>query len=331
MALEVAMVGAGRMGAVHAASLAAIPGARLALVADPDLERATTLAERLGADATDDIEAALTSNGVGAVAIASPTEVHVEQIELAAAAGKSIFCEKPVGLDDGEVARCLETVSRHGAYLQIGFHRRFDTSFRGVKEAIEGGQVGEVLQIVLTSRDPEPPHPGYVEGSGGLFRDMGVHDADLARWYLGEEPIEVMAFGSNLVDPAIGAAGDIDIGMALLRTDRGALCHINLSRLARYGYDQRVEVLGTLGMAQAQNRTPASVEVATAAGVSSTSPHYWFPQRYADAYRAEVEAFVEAVTGGAPPPVTGEDGQRAQLIVSAATESLHSGRPVSIG
>jgi myo-inositol 2-dehydrogenase/D-chiro-inositol 1-dehydrogenase len=331
MVLEVAVVGAGRMGAVHAASLAAIPGARLALVVDTDLGRATALAERLGVEASDDVEAALTGDAVEAVAIASPTDVHVEQIEAAAAAGKSIFCEKPVGLDDAEVARCLETVAAQGAYLQIGFHRRFDPSFRGVHEAIAGGEVGEVLQIVLTSRDPEPPHPGYVEGSGGLFRDMGVHDADLARWLLGEEPVEVMAYGSNLVDPAIGAAGDIDIGMALLRTERGALCHINLSRHARYGYDQRVEVLGTLGMAQAQNRTPASVEVATETGVTTSLPHYWFPQRYVEAYRAEVEAFVDAVASGAPPPVTGEDGQRAQLIVSAATESLHSGRPVRIG
>lgn len=329
MVLDVCLIGAGRMGAVHGASLAALPDARLVAVADSHEGRANELAARLDARATTDVRSAITSDAIEAVAIASPTAVHVEHIELAAEAGKAIFCEKPVGMDD-EVDRCLELVARRGVYLQIGFHRRFDPSFRDVKAAIDAQRVGEILQIVLTSRDPEPPHPGYVEGSGGLFRDMGVHDFDMARWFLGEEPVEVMAFGSNLIDPAIRAAGDIDGGMALLRTERGALCHINLSRLARYGYDQRVEVLGTLGMAQANNRTPASVEVANDAGVTGSLPHYWFPERYAEAYRAEIAAFIEAVTNGAPPPVTGEDGRRAQRLAAAATESLHAGKPVSV-
>jgi myo-inositol 2-dehydrogenase/D-chiro-inositol 1-dehydrogenase len=159
---------------------------------------------------------------------------------------------------------------------------------------------------------------------------MGVHDFDVARWLLGEEPIEVVAFGSNLIDPAIGEAGDIDSGMALLRTERGALCHINLSRLARYGYDQRAEVLGTLGMATAGNRTPATTEVATEAGITARLPHYWFPERYVDAYRAEIAAFLEAVAAGAPPPVSGEDGRRAQALAHAATVSVQTGKAVVV-
>ena len=330
MTLDVCVIGAGRMGGIHAATVARLPGARLVTIADPDLSRATALAEELGATASGDARASIASDAIDAVVIASPTEFHTEYIELAAEAGKTIFCEKPVGMTLPEVERALATVARTGASLQIGFHRRFDPSFIEVKAAIDSGRVGDLLQVVLTSRDPEPPHAGYIQGSGGLFRDMAIHDFDMARWLLGEEPVEVMAYGSNLIDPAIGEAGDIDTAMVLLRTERGALCHINLSRIARYGYDQRIEVLGTLGMAQAQNRTPASVEVATNAGISATLPHYWFPERYTEAYAAEIAAFIESTSNGATPAISGEDGLRAQLLAHAATESLQTGRPVQV-
>ncbi len=330
MTLDVCVIGAGRMGGIHAATVAGLPGAQLVTIADPDVPRATALAERLGAEATD-VHAAITSDAIDAVIVASPTEFHTEYIELAAEAGKAIFCEKPVGMTLLEVERALETVERTGASLQIGFHRRFDPSFIEVKAAIDSDRVGDVLQVVLTSRDPEPPHAGYIQGSGGLFRDMAIHDFDMARWLLGEEPIEVMAYGSNLIDPAIGATGDIDTAMALLRTERGVLCHINLSRQASYGYDQRIEVLGTRGMAQAANRTPASVEVAANAGVESSLPHYWFPERYTEAYAAEIAAFTESASNGTPPAISGEDGLRAQLLADAATESLQTGSPVRVG
>ena len=330
MVLNVCVLGTGRMGAIHAGTIARLAEARVATIGDIDGERARVLAGELGAAASDDPDGAVVADGIDAVVIATPSDSHVHYIELAARAGKAIFCEKPVGLDPEEVRRGLATVAAAGVPLQIGFHRRFDPSFREVKAAIEGGSVGEVLQVVLTSRDPEPPPAQYITGSGGLFRDMAIHDFDMARWLLGEEPVEVMAYGSNLIDPAIGAAGDIDSGMAILRTARGALCHINCSRVASYGYDQRIEVLGSLGMAQAENRTPASVAVSSASGVASSLPHYWFPERYAEAYAAEVTAWVASVVTGSGPAVTGEDGLRAQELAAAATESLETGRPVGL-
>lgn len=330
MTLNVCVLGTGRMGTIHAGTIAASPDARVAVIGDIDFGRAQALAGALGAEASGDPAAAVVRDDIDAVVIATPSDSHVQYIELAAQAGKAIFCEKPVGLDPVEVRRGLETVARHGVPLQIGFHRRFDPSFLEVKAAIDSGSIGEVLQVVLTSRDPEPPPAQYITGSGGLFRDMAIHDFDMARWLLGDEPIEVMAYGSALIDPAIGAAGDIDTGMAILRTERGVLCHINCSRIASYGYDQRIEVLGTTGMVQAANRTPASVEVATAAGISSSLPHYWFPERYTEAYAAEVRAWIESTSKGTPPAVSGEDGLRAQLLAAAATESLQTGAPVRV-
>jgi len=331
MVLNVCVVGAGRMGRLHARSVAGLPTAHLLTVADPNLDSANALATPYGADATTEVRAAITSDAIDAVVIASPTDTHVEYIELAASAGKAIFSEKPVGTERSAVERCLETVGKHGALLQIGFNRRFDPSFVGVKQAIEAGRIGAVELVVLTSRDPELPPPGYIETSGGLFRDFAIHDFDMARWLLGEEPIEVMAYGSNLVDPSVGAAGDVDTTMVILRTERGALCHINNSRRAVYGYDQRAEVHGSLGMAQAQNRGPATVEVSTAVAVESTLPYGWFPERYAEAYVAEIASFVDCASNGGVPRVSGEDGLRAQLIADAATESLHSGQPARIG
>ncbi len=330
MALNVCVLGTGRMGTIHAATIHRHPDARVTVIGDIDLGRAQAVAAEYGADASGDPLAAIAGDGVDAVVIATPTDSHVPYIEAAARAGKAIFCEKPVGIEPAEVRRALDTVAAAGVPLQIGFHRRFDPSFREVKAAIESGQVGDVLQVILTSRDPEPPPAQYIHGSGGLFRDMAIHDFDMARWLLGDEPVEVSAFGSNLIDPAIGEAGDIDTAMAILRTERGVLCHINCSRVASYGYDQRIEVLGTSGMAQAGNRTPASVEVATGAGISSSLPHYWFPERYTEAYEAEVVDWVESTSAGRAPAVTGEDGLRAQLLAAAATESLLTGQPVDL-
>jgi myo-inositol 2-dehydrogenase/D-chiro-inositol 1-dehydrogenase len=329
--LNVALVGAGRMGTIHAASIARHPGARLVSIADRDGERASGLAERHGAEATTETEAAITSDAVDAVVVASSTDTHVELVELAASAGKAIFSEKPLALDSERGARCLEVVDARGALLQVGFNRRFDPSFRGVKAAIDEGRIGKVELVVLTSRDPELPPPGYIETSGGLFRDFAIHDFDTARWLLSEEPIEVVAFGSNLVDPSVGAAGDVDTAMTLLRTASGALCHINNSRRAVYGYDQRIEVHGSLGMAQAGDRTPASVVVTTGEAIHHSLPHRWFPQRYAEAYEAEMAAFIEAATNGTPALVTGLDAVRAGRLADAAQESLEMGRPVAVG
>jgi myo-inositol 2-dehydrogenase/D-chiro-inositol 1-dehydrogenase len=318
------------MGTIHAATIDGHPDARVATIGDIDLGRAQAVAALYGAAATDDPLAAVASADIDAVVIATPSDSHVLYIEAAARAGKAIFCEKPVGIEPGEVRRGLETVAAAGVPLQIGFHRRFDPSFVEVKAAIDSGRLGDVLQVILTSRDPEPPPAQYLSGSGGLFRDMAIHDFDMARWLLGDEPVEVTAYGSNLIDPAIGEAGDIDTAMAILRTERGVLCHINCSRIASYGYDQRIEVLGTKGMAQAANRTPASIEVATDGGISSSLPHYWFPERYAEAYAAEAVAWIESTSNGTPPAISGEDGLRAQLLAAAATESLLTGQPTAV-
>lgn len=331
MALNVCILGTGRMGTIHAATIAGHPDARVATIGDIDLERAQAVAALYGAAASGDPMAAIAGDSVDAVIVATPTDSHVPYIEAAARAGKAVFCEKPVGIEPVEVRRALDTVAAAGVSLQIGFHRRFDPSFLEVKAAIDAGRLGDVLQVIVTSRDPEPPPAQYIHGSGGLFRDMAIHDFDMARWLLGDEPIEVTAYGSNLIDPAIGEAGDIDTAMAILRTERGVLCHINCSRIASYGYDQRIEVLGTKAMAQASNRTPASVELSTESGISSSLPHYWFPERYTEAYSAEIVGWVEAISDGREPAVTGEDGLRAQQLAAAATESLETGQPVRVG
>jgi myo-inositol 2-dehydrogenase / D-chiro-inositol 1-dehydrogenase len=325
--LHFAQFGAGRIGAIHAANLAASGRARLVHVVDVHAPSAAALAAKHGA-AVSDTATALADPQVGAVIIASSTDTHADLVIAAARAGKAIFCEKPIDLSLARVDACLDAVAKAGVPMLVGFNRRFDPNFAELHRRIGAGTIGRVEQVVITSRDPGPPPVAYIKVSGGLFRDMTIHDFDMARWMLGEEPTEVFAYGATLVDPAIGEAGDIDSAMVLLKTASGRMAHINNSRRAAYGYDQRVEVHGSGGRLIAGNRTPTTVELADANAVTADKPLHFFLERYADAYRIELNAFLDAVANKTPMPVGAEDGRQALVLADAALESLRTGRPV---
>jgi myo-inositol 2-dehydrogenase/D-chiro-inositol 1-dehydrogenase len=326
---RIAVLGAGRIGRIHASNIAAHPKARLVAVADVDAGAAAALAAAHGArlGAAMDLVAA---PDVDAVAICTPTDTHADLIEAAVRVGKAVFCEKPVDLSSARIRACLDVVARSGRPLMIGFNRRFDPNFAEVRRRIAAGAVGSVELVTILSRDPGPPPIDYVRRSGGLFRDMMIHDLDMARFLLGEEPVEVHAVASCLVDPAIGAAGDVDTAAVLLKTASGKLCQISNSRRATYGYDQRIEVHGSKGMVAARNVPLTTVETADASGVRADPVLPFFLERYAAAYRAELAHFIEALESGAAPSPSGLDGLKAQLLADAATEAARTGAPVRV-
>ncbi|HUN40385.1 MAG TPA: inositol 2-dehydrogenase [Acetobacteraceae bacterium] len=324
--LKIAVIGAGRIGQIHARNVAARPDAMLAGITDTDRAAADRLAKGTGSSVID-LEAAFHAD---AVMICSPTTTHADYIERAAAVGKPTFCEKPVDLSADRVRVCLEAVRRAGIPLMIGFNRRFDTQFGALKRRLETGEIGTLELLTITSRDPAPPPPGYIATSGGLFRDMMIHDLDLARYFLGEEPVELFAAASALVDPAIGQAGDVDTAVVALKTASGRLCQISNSRRATYGYDQRIEVHGSKGMLRAGNVTATSLEHADAGGFRTDPALPFFLERYAGAYRTELEAFIATVQSGTAPKPDGEDGLRALILADAATRSAHTGHAVRL-
>lgn len=327
--MRFALLGAGRIGQVHADALSGAAGAELTAVADSSAEAAQAIQERHGAEVLS-IEEIAASGDVDAVLICTPTDTHADLIELFAHAGKAVFCEKPVDLEIDRVRACLKTVEDAGAFLMIGFQRRFDPDFNALKSAIDSGKIGNVEMIALTSRDPAPPPISYIERSGGIFRDMAIHDFDVARWLLEEEIETVQAAASNLVDPEIGAAGDADSASVLMTTASGKHCSISCSRRAVYGYDQRIEVHGSKGAISAMNHAEARIELAGPEGCARPPNKHFFIMRYMDAYRAEIEAFAASLTGGRPPPVTGEDGLRALALALAAMRSVDEGRAVKV-
>lgn len=328
--LNFALLGAGRIGRLHAANIAAHPKARLLLVADAAAASAADVAALHGAKVAS-VEAALASADVDAVLIATSTDTHAPLIEAAAAAGKAILCEKPIDLDIARATAAVRAAAAAGVPLAVGFNRRFDASFASLKARLDAGAVGTPEIVSIASRDPAPPPVSYVKVSGGLFRDMMIHDLDMARWLLGEEPVEVHAMGSALVDPAIAGAGDVDTAVVTLRTASGRLAQISNSRRAAYGYDQRIECHGSMGMIRADNLRATTVEVATADGFARDPVLHFFLERYAPAYRAELDAFVEAVAAGRPPAPTGEDGLAALRLADAAQQSLETGARVRLG
>ncbi|HWF76805.1 MAG TPA: Gfo/Idh/MocA family oxidoreductase, partial [Caulobacteraceae bacterium] len=258
------------------------------------------------------------------------TDIHAELIEACAHAGKPVFCEKPVDLDASRIRRCLQAVQAAGIPLMIGFNRRFDPSFAEVRRRIDAGDIGAVELVTIVSKDPAPPPPAYVARSGGLFRDMMIHDLDMARFLLGEEPVSVRAVGAALVDPEIGAAGDVDTAAVILQTASGRIAAITNSRRASYGYDQRIEAHGALGLLEAGNRRATTVTLASAAGYAAEPALPFFLERYAEAYRAELAHFAAVVRDGARPSPDGDDGLRAQLLADAATEAWRSGQTVAV-
>lgn len=329
MTLGFAILGAGRIGQAHARAISATPGATFVALAEPFQQAADDMAARYGCDLRT-IDEITSSDDVQAVAICTPTDTHADLIEKFARAGKAIFCEKPVDLSAERVKQALATVEETGAKLMVGFNRRFDPDFLSVKAAIDNGTIGDVEMVVITSRDPGPPPASYIKVSGGIFRDMTIHDFDMARWLLGEEPVTVMAQGSVLVDPEIGELGDYDSVNVILKTASGKQCVITNSRRATYGYDQRIEVHGSDGMAAAANRHESTVEVAGTGGFGRPPLLNFFMDRYAAAYANEIAAFVAAVNEGTALPTTGEDGLKALQLADAALESAQSGRAVSL-
>ncbi len=329
MVMKLAVLGAGRIGKVHAGAVATTEGARLAAVADPMTEAAETLAARYGATVRT-IEEIEQAGDIDAIVICTPTDTHADLIERFARAGKGIFCEKPVDLSIARVVDCLKVVEETGATFMVGFNRRFDPDFRALKAAIDGGRIGNVEMVTLTSRDPGPPPYEYIERSGGIFRDMTIHDFDIACWLLGEEVETVLAAGSVLVDPEIGRRGDYDSANVILRTASGRQCTITNSRRATYGYDQRIEVLGSEGAIAAENVHQSRTMLASAGGYTRPPLLDFFMTRYTAAYAAEIAAFVHAVQTGSVPPTTGHDGLMALVLAEAALRSAREGRSIPV-
>jgi myo-inositol 2-dehydrogenase/D-chiro-inositol 1-dehydrogenase len=329
--LEIALIGAGRIGQIHGRNIAAHPGAKLRWVTDVNAEAAGKLAGALGAQSGTDAKKAIEDPAVKAVAICSSTDTHAEMIEMAAKAGKAIFCEKPIDLSLERVDHCLATVRKAGVTMMIGFNRRFDASFAAVHEGIRSGKIGKLETLIITSRDPAPPPLAYIATSGGIFRDMMIHDFDMARWLLGEEPTEVTAIASCLVDPGIGSAGDYDTLMVNMKTASGRQCHINNCRQSAYGYDQRLEVFGSRGMVLNDNLRPTTLRRYNESETEAREPLLnFFLERYADGYRIELDSFVDAAEAGGPMPVTIRDGRQALRLADAALESAGSGRTVRV-
>jgi myo-inositol 2-dehydrogenase/D-chiro-inositol 1-dehydrogenase len=322
------LIGAGRIGKIHAENIARHPQATLAYVADADAAAARELAERWSAKAVA-LEDAVGGGDVDAVLIASSTDTHADWIERCAAAGKPVFCEKPLDLDMARATGCLRVAQRAGIPLYLGFNRRYDPSFMRLKREIAAGAIGQLETLHIISRDPSPPPVDYVKRSGGLFRDMMIHDLDMARWLLGSEPVEVFARGTA-VNAAIGAAGDVDTAMVMLRTADGKLCQIANSRRCAFGYDQRIEAFGSAGMARADNHTATSVTMAGVAGFTTEPALPFFLERYAAAYRLELDDFIAALANRPVELANGEDGRRALMLADAAQRSLDSGAPVAL-
>ncbi|MBM4398440.1 MAG: inositol 2-dehydrogenase, partial [Deltaproteobacteria bacterium] len=300
-------------------------------IADVDVGAARRLAGEIGVSrVSDDCRELLAAPDIDAVLVCSSTDTHADVVIDAATAGKQIFCEKPLDLDLGRIDAALAAVRRAGVRLMLGFNRRFDPDFRRVRDAVAAGAVGRPELLRITSRDPSPPPAEYVKRSGGMFLDMTIHDFDMARFVMDDEVEEVFVAAANLVDPAIGAAGDVDTAAIVLRFASGAIGTIDNSRRAVYGYDQRIEVFGSAGMVANANRTPHTAVHADASGFHAALPLNFFMERYSEAYAIELAAFVAALRAGTEPPVGGEDGRRAIVIGKAAGMSVKSGRPVRL-
>jgi myo-inositol 2-dehydrogenase / D-chiro-inositol 1-dehydrogenase len=324
---RIALIGAGRIGKIHAANAAAHPELTLSHVVDPVAGAARALAHATGAQVAT-LAAVLADATVAGVIVASSTDTHLDYALAAHAAGKAIFCEKPIDLDLARARASADALT--GARLFLGFNRRFDPNFAALKARLDAGAVGGLETLQITSNDPGPPPLAYVKVSGGLFKDMAIHDFDMARWLLGEEPVEVFAWGSCLVDPAIGAAGDVDTARTVLKTASGRLCVIANSRRSGFGYDQRIEAYGAAGMVRAANVLESTVEVWDETGAQADRFQNFFLDRYAAAYRAEMAHFAEVLAGEATPAIGYADGVAALALAEVAAESVQTGRPVSV-
>jgi myo-inositol 2-dehydrogenase/D-chiro-inositol 1-dehydrogenase len=325
-----AVLGCGRIGRMHALNLARLPRAELAYVYDVVDDAAAATADATGARRAADVDQILGARDVQAVLIASSTETHLDLLVRAVEAGKAVLCEKPIDLDLGKVDASWQRIKDRAPTVMIGFNRRFDASLKAVRDRIQAGEIGRLEQVVITSRDPGPPPVAYIKASGGLFRDMAIHDFDMARYLMGDIQA-VHAIGANLVDPAIKEAGDIDAAMITLVAKSGALCQISNSRRCAYGYDQRIEAFGERGMLQAGNQRPTTVSFWGATATESRDPVLnFFIERYTPAYLAEIDHFVDCVENGTTPLVGYRDGREALRLADAALESMRTGQMIPV-
>jgi myo-inositol 2-dehydrogenase / D-chiro-inositol 1-dehydrogenase len=329
--IHFALFGCGRIGRVHADSIDVHPRAELAWVYDPIESAAQEVAKQYGASTAPSVDAAMEDPSVDAVVIASATPTHVDLLTRAARAGKAVLCEKPIDLDVARVDRCWVEIAALNPTIMVGFNRRFDPSFREVKERVAAGDIGRLEQLTIVSRDPAPAPREYLAASGGLFRDMTIHDFDLARFFLGEI-VEVYATGANVVADYIAELGDIDSAVVVMRGTDGTLCHITNSRRSVFGYDQRLEAFGSAGMLSVGNQHPTSVRLFNATQTEA-APEYlnFFLDRYTPAYRAELDHLITAIEQGSQPGPGFTDGREALALADAAVESLQTGRAVTVG
>jgi myo-inositol 2-dehydrogenase/D-chiro-inositol 1-dehydrogenase len=323
---KVALIGAGRIGRIHARNAALHPRLELAGVVDAIEASAQALADEWDTTVVT-LEAVLADPSIRGVIIASSTDTHLDYSLRAAAAGKTIFCEKPVDQDYERARGAAKALA--GANMLLAFNRRFDPNFQALKARLDSGAIGSIESLQITSNDPSPPPPSYVAISGGLFKDMAIHDFDMARWLLGEDPVEVYAAGSCLVDPVIGELGDVDTARTVLKTASGKLCVISNSRRSGFGYDQRIEAFASAGMVRADNVLESTTQVWSDAGVASDRLQNFFLDRYAEAYRCEMDHFADMLDGH-PAAVGYADGVAALALAEAATESIRSGAPVRL-
>src|ERR1700724_2531798 len=328
--LKIAVIGTGFIGSVHAKNIARHPGAELVAVSDANIEFAKKTAAITGAQAVSDVAEIFNNKGIDAVLIATPTDTHVDYLKRAAEAGKAIYCEKPIGLDYGEAEEAVRAVRAAGVPVMLGFKRRFDASHAAVKEAVDRGDVGKVEILQLTSRGPKPPPISYVKVSGGQLRDQTIHFFDLLRWLTNDEPVEVYAIGAALVDPAIGEAGDVDTSIVSLRMASGALCQIDSSRRAAYGYDERIEVFGSEGMAESARQNYRGLSLYKGHQILQDGLHPGWFERIEQSYYEAIDAFLKSVEKGEPPSPSLEDGLKAQLIADQATESIKTAQRIYI-
>lgn len=332
--VRVGVIGAGRIGKIHAENIAKRLGAQAELVAVADVflnDSIKEWAKSLGVENVyDDYKKIIDDPTIDAVIICSSTNTHSIISVEAANSGKHIFCEKPIDYDLEKIKEALDTVAKAGVKFQVGFNRRFDHNFKKVRELVKDGKVGDVHIVKVTARDPQPPTPEYAKVSGGMFLDMTIHDFDMVRYLSDSEVEEVYTNAAVLVDPAIGEAGDVDTALISLKFKNGAIGIIDNSRKADYGYDQRVEVFGSKGSAEAANDRPSTVVLSTQDGVQSDKPLYFFLERYMESFAEEMKEFFNAIINDTDTVVSGIDGLKPVLLGMAAKKSYLESRPVKM-
>ena len=328
--IGIALMGAGRMARVHAKAIAAA-GGKLVAVYDVVEPAAKSLAADTGASVARTAEEALDRSDVAAVLVVTSSNTHVDFIVKAVQAGKAVMCEKPLAPNLSDAQRCIDILGPQAGSVFLAFNRRFDPGHAELKEAIDRGEIGNLEQLTITSRDPAPPPLDYIPNSGGLFRDMMIHDFDMARWILGQEPISIYSCGSCLVDPQIGKLGDIDTACVTMVTQSGRQAVILNSRRASYGYDQRIEAFGSAGMVVSDNPRATGVKRYSSASFGAPDRLFnFYMDRYGDSYRREIETFLGGVAAGTPPPVNAIDGLRTAYLAEAAGASLRLGKAIEL-